>query len=122
MAWGRGLLAGLALVAVACARGAVPADLIGTWTSEDPRYDERFLEIGPETIAFGAEGSRTSYRMVGVERVVEEGTGELVFQLYYDHAGDAERELRLRLPRPDLLRIDNHSEVWTRSRANSTGG
>jgi hypothetical protein len=30
MAWGRGLLAALALVAVACVREAVPADLIGT--------------------------------------------------------------------------------------------
>jgi hypothetical protein len=60
--------------------------------------------------------------MQGVERVVEEGTGELVFHLHYDYAGDAERELRLRLPRSGLLRIDNHSEVWTRSGASSTGG
>jgi hypothetical protein len=123
MAWGRGLLvACLCATAFACAREAVPLDLIGTWTTNDARYAGRSLEIGAETLAFGAEGTRTTYRMQGIERVVEEGTGETVFHLYYDHAGDAERELRVRTPQPGLLRLDNHSEVWTRSGAASAGG
>jgi hypothetical protein len=124
MAWGRGLLTAFALTAaLGCGREAVPAELIGHWTSDDPRYADRSLEIGAETLAFGGgEGMRTTYRMQGVERDVEEGTAELVYRLFYDAAGSPEHELRVRFPAPGRLRIDNHTQVWTRTGAASAGG
>ena len=122
MAMGRGLLRTFALAAaVGCSREAVPTELIGRWTTEDPRYAERSLEIGTETIAFGAEGGmRVAYRAQGVERESDGSTGTL-YHLYYDAAGDPEHELRVRLPAPGQLSIDNHSELWTRTGASSTG-
>jgi hypothetical protein len=107
---------------LACARDDVPSELIGRWTSDDPRYADRSLEIGTETVAFGAEGgTRIVYRAQGIEREIDAGTGT-IYHLYYDAAGDSERELRVRIPTPGHLRIDNHSELWTRAGAPSTGG
>ena len=123
MARGWGLLVAFTVVvAFGCRREAVPNELIGRWTSDDPRYAERSLEIGTETIAFGAEGgARSAYRAQGVEREGDAGTST-VYRLYYDAAGDPERELRVRLSAPGQLSIDNHSEIWTRTGASSTGG
>jgi hypothetical protein len=123
MARGRGLLVAFALTAaVGCGREGVPIELTGRWTSDDPRYADRSLEIGAETVAFGLEGGmRTTYRTQGVEREIDAGIGTL-YRLYYDAAGDPEHELRVRVPTPGHLRIDNHTELWTRAGAPSTGG
>jgi len=123
MAGGRGLLvAFVAAAALGCVREGVPPELIGRWTSDDPRYANRSLEIGAETIAFGTgDGSRTTYRMQGIEREVDAATGTL-YRLYYDATGNPEHELRVRVPSPGQLLIDNHSELWTRAGAPSIGG
>jgi hypothetical protein len=123
MARGRELSVAFALTAVlACAREGVPSELIGRWTSDDPRYADRSLEIGAETIAFDSGGGmRSAYRMQGVELEVDAGTGTL-YRLYYDAAGNPENELRVRVPNPGQLRLDNHSELWTRTGAPSAGG
>ena len=123
MARGRDLLvAFVAAAALGCAREGVPLELIGRWTSDDPRYADRSLEIGAETIVFGAgDGMRTTYRMQGIEREVEFDAGTL-YHVYYDVRGSPEQELRVRLPLPGRLRIDNHSELWTRASAPSVGG
>lgn len=123
MAKGRGLCAALVLAAAfGCAREAVPIELIGRWTSADPRYADRALEIGTEQIAFGVDpGIRISYRVQGIERETDAGAGT-VYRLYYDAPGEPKRELRVRVPAPGRLRIDNHSELWTRAGAPVTGG
>ena len=123
MAKGRGLRVALALVAtLGCAREAVPTELIGRWTSDDPRYADRALEIDTERLAFGAgAGLRMTYRVKGVEREADPATGTL-YRVYYDGAGEPERALLLRLPTPGRLRIDNHNELWTRADASSAGG
>jgi hypothetical protein len=122
MAKGRGLRVALALVAaLGCAREAVPTELIGRWTSDDPRYADRSLEIGTEQLAFGVgSGMRMTYRVQGVERE-SDPTGTL-YRVFYDGAGEPERALVLRLPSPGRLRIDNHNELWTRAAAPSAGG
>ena len=123
MAKGRGLLVAFGLVAaLGCGHEPVPAELIGLWTSDDPRYADRALEIGAETIAFGLQGGlRMAYRAQGSERGGDAADGAL-YRLYYDSPGEPERELSLRIATPGRLRIENHSELWTRSDAPSTGG
>jgi hypothetical protein len=106
--------------ALGCAREPVPTELIGRWTSDDPRYADRALEIGAEQIAFGvAAGLRITYRIQGIEREADAGT---LYRLTYDAPGEPERELRVRVPAPGRLRIDNHSELWTRAGTPATGG
>ena len=121
MARGRGLRVALVLTAaLACAREAVPTELIGRWTSDDPRYAGRSLEIAAEQIAFGVDaGIRVAYRIQGIEREVDAGT---LYRLYYDAPGEPERVLQARVPAPGHLRIENHSELWTRASAQTTGG
>jgi hypothetical protein len=123
MAKGRGLRIALALAAaLGCAREAVPTELIGRWTSDDPRYAERALEIGVEHVAFGVgPGTRMSYRLRGIERETDAATGTL-YRVFYDAPGEPERALQLRLPTPGRLRIENHNELWTRADAPSAGG
>ena len=123
MARGRGLPVVLAFVAaLACAREPVPTELIGRWTSDDPRYAERSLEIGAERLAFGVDaGIRMTYRVQGIEREVDAASGTL-YRVYYDAPGEPERALQVRLPTPGRLRIENHSELWTREGAPSAGG
>jgi hypothetical protein len=123
MARGRGLPVALALVAgLACAREGVPTELIGRWTSDDPRYAGRSLEIGAERIAFGvAAGMHMTYRVQGIEREVDPDAGTL-YRVFYDAPGEPERALQVRLPTPDRLRIENHSELWTREGAPGAGG
>ncbi len=122
MARGRGLLvAGVLVAAIGCAREAVPTELIGRWTSDDPRYADRSLEIGAQQIAFGVDaGIRISYRLRGVERETDGASGVL-YRLVYDGSGEPERELQVRIPTAGRLRIENHSELWTRSDAPSKG-
>jgi len=123
MARGRGLLVAVGLVgALGCGHEPVPAELIGRWTTDDPRYADRSLEIGAETIAFGvAGGLRMAYRAQGSERGSAAADGAL-YQLFYDSPGEPERALSLRIATPGRLRIENHSEFWTREGAPSTGG
>ena len=125
MAKGRGLRAARALALVAafaCAREPVPAELIGRWTSDDARYADKALEIDAQRLAFGiGSGMRMTYRMQGVERETDAATGTL-YHLYYDAPGEPERTLRVRVPSPGRLLIDNHSELWTRAGAPSAGG
>jgi hypothetical protein len=110
------------MAVLGCAREAVPTELIGRWTSDDPRYAERSLEIGTDQIAFGVDaGIRVTYRMQGIEHEADAEAGTL-YRLYYDAPGEPERELRVRVPAPGHLRIENHSELWTRAGARVMGG
>jgi hypothetical protein len=117
MAKGRTLPVLLALVAaLACAREGMPAELIGHWTTDDPRYADRSLEIRAERIAFGVgPGGHMAYLVRGVERETDT-TGELL-RIYYHLPGEPERTLEVRLPQPGQLRIENRSQVWTRQGA-----
>lgn len=123
MATGRGVLVAVACaIALGCGREPVPTELLGRWTTDDPHYAERSLEIGAEQIAFGIDaGIRLTYRLSDVEIETEPATG-VTYRLVYDAAGEPERELRVRVPTPGRLRIDNHDEVWTREGAPGTGG
>ena len=124
MARGRGLRAVLVLTAaLGCAREGVPADLIGRWTSDDPRYAGRSLSIGTERVNFGVEaGAQLVFRTRGIERDTDADPAQgTLYRLYYDAPGEPERELRLRVAGPDRVEIENHTGVWTRATV-VTGG
>jgi hypothetical protein len=123
MAKGRGLPVVLAIcAALACAREAVPSELLGRWVTDDPRYADRSLEIDVKRIAFGVgPGTRMAYRVQGIEREHDPATGTL-YRVYYDGPGEPERALQVRLPAPGHLRIENHSELWTRDGVSGAEG
>jgi hypothetical protein len=106
----------LALAAwLGCARGEMPPELIGRWTSDDPRYAERSLEIDRERLVFGVGGGlRMAYRVQGVESEADPEAGTL-YLVFYDAPGEPERTLQLRLPDPGQLQLENNAARWTRA-------
>lgn len=48
----------------------LPGDLIGVWTTDTPRYRDRYLELREDAIVFGTGGGKfETYRIVDVYSV-----------------------------------------------------
>ena len=93
-------------LAVACALAAcrpreitIPDGLIGVWTTEAPRYQDRFFDLRPEKVIFGTgNGNSNSNPIVAIETAEEDGHlrynidywgsegQEYTFSFYYDPA------------------------------------
>lgn len=114
---GLGLTALLMLLAAtACNDGAVPAALLGRWTSPDPRYEGRSLAISPATIAFGIDAATQESFLI--ERVDSEtgSEGGTLHAVHYRGDDGQPRSIRIELlaSRGPALRLENHEELWVR--------
>ena len=88
--------------------------LVGRWTTTDPAYAGRYIEITPEEIAFGqgAEGE-ARHRIVGVWRVGRDSRA-IFYSIRYA-AEDGEVEVGVRSS-PRQLRLMNLPKVvWRRA-------
>ena len=88
--------------------------LIGRWTTTDPAYADRYVEITPDEIAFGqgAEGE-ARHRIVGVWRVGRESRA-IYYSIRYE-GDEGELEVGVRSS-PRLLRLASlPSVVWRRA-------
>ena len=102
---GRFLVVGLVLFSalLGCTRSKQEfrPDLIGVWKTEDPKYEDRFFQLEPQTLILGiGEGRVNTYRIQSVrwslDRVgtlytvsywdYQEQTAE-TFAFYYDSVG-----------------------------------
>ena len=103
---------------------AVPTELIGRWMSDDPRYADRALEIeeGGESRSASVPGMHMTYQVQGIER--EEGCHQrhALPPLLRRRRASPSARCSCELPTPGRLRIDNHSELWTRATAPGAGG
>ena len=84
------VLFALAMVA-GCAAGRetvpMPAGLVGTWTSDDALYQDRFFELSETTLVIGTgEGREASYPIAGVY-LTEDDRGSTVHVVEYVDAG-----------------------------------
>jgi hypothetical protein len=93
-------------LAVACALAAcrsrettVPDGLIGVWTTEAPKYQDRFFDLRSDKVLFGTgNGNSDSNPIVAIETAEEDGHllcnidylgsegQEYTFSFYYDPA------------------------------------
>lgn len=118
------ILLGLAVIAVVAGRllyhqgfdsKTVPTELVGLWTTDDPNYSDRYLELQPDTITFGTGGtSSIRYSIIGVVRQ-EAGEGE-AYEIHFRGVDGAKfsREIVL-ADSGDSLSFRSQSEVaWTR--------
>jgi hypothetical protein len=111
------LAIGVSAVALACVPDRSPESLVGTWYSEDARFDGRTLEIDPEWIRF-MQGQR-ELGAVRVRSVKQEGGGEgpIRFEIAGTDREGQDTTLSLEmLRRPtELLRLETQAEPWRRT-------
>lgn len=104
-------------VFLACtiAQETLPAELLGIWTTDDPSYEGRFMQIFKDRIYFGTgEDEPTANSIIAVSTEYQDDLAICTID-YQEPDGD-EYRLRLRYRfSDDALRLANRSRVtWKR--------
>jgi len=92
----------------------LPAELVGLWTTADPSYSDRYLELQPDTITFGTGGtSSIKYSIIGVARP-EAGEDE-AYEIHFRGVDGAKfsREIVLAGSGDNLFFRSQPEVVWT---------
>ena len=111
------LVVGATSVLLGCAPERAPSALVGTWYSEDERFDGRTLEINPEWIRF-MQG-QNELDAIQVRAVTQEGSGE--GPIHFEIAGidrddeDTTLSFEMELRPTQLLRLETQSVAWRRT-------
>ena len=117
------ILLGLAVIAVVAGRmlyhqgfdsKTVPINLVGLWTTADPNYSDRYLELQSDTITFGTGGtSSIKHSVIGVVRQ-EAGEGE-AYEIHFRGVDGAifGREIVLTGSGDKLFFRSQPEVVWT---------
>jgi len=73
----------------------VPAELLGRWTTSEPKYADTFFELQPDTLLLGLAGGQVDTRTITkVEKLRQDG--ETLFTVYYVDPSDSNRtEIKL---------------------------
>jgi len=103
---------------VGCTRPLeVPATLVGTWTTDAPRYQDRHLSITPTTIAFGTGPLTVDVHTLSDVEVTPDPEGGTRYTLLFRESNGAEATLELLVPpeTTNTLEIANRDEVWRRT-------
>jgi hypothetical protein len=113
---GAAVCIGVAVLLLGCPPEATPTPLLGTWYSEDARYDGRTLQIHPQWIRF-MEGAK-ELGAIRIEGVIQEGGGEgpIRFEIEGVDRDGQETTLSFELvQRPtERLRLETQREPWRR--------
>jgi hypothetical protein len=111
------LLLGAIAACLGCAPDQTPGPLLGTWYSEDARFDGRTLEIEPEWIRF-MQGQQ-ELGAIQVRAVTQEGSSEgpIHFEIEgIDREGEATTlSFEMRLRPSELLQMATQREAWRRT-------
>lgn len=118
----RGLLMALVAVAACSGSGGVPPELIGSWTTDDARYEGRAFRVTETSLTiFTAPEEFSVYRIQGARREVD--GGDVTVSLEYEDA-NAEYVFRLSYGpskpngEPEWIHPASQPEIeWKRSEA-----
>lgn len=116
----------IAVVAVALVFGAlvtrdtmqsseIPAELIGTWTSDDPAASDLWVEFRRDSIIFGTGGTgKLKCRVIGIDAEEVGGLDRFVVR-YRDMARKKHlKEIRLNAAKNELWFTDQPGRRWSR--------
>lgn len=113
------LMIGTAIALMDCAPDPTPTRLLGTWYSEDERFQGRTLEINPEWIRFMQGQQELS--AIQVHSVTQEGSGDgpIRFEIEgIDREGqDTTLSFDMQMRPQELLRMETQREPWRRTRS-----
>lgn len=112
------LRVGAVVLLLGCSPEATPAPLLGTWYSDDARFDGRSLEIHPQWIRF-MQGQK-ELSAIRIRHVTQEGSGEgpVRFEIEGNDRDGQDTALSFELQRrpSELLRLDTQREPWRRTK------
>lgn len=106
------------VIAFGCfnAKGDLPTELLGKWTTTAPAYSGRYFEIREHLIVFGIDAFTTqSHTLVRVDArpPLSDGRERFVFH-YRERDGETQSlELEYQTADPSTLRFGHHAELWT---------
>lgn len=91
-----------------------PDELIGTWTTDAPRYAGRFIRIGQDRLTLGlGEGGQETYPVQSIR--VETADIHRQYLIRYEGPEGTDEILEAFIYDDGLMRLKNPSEVrWTR--------
>jgi hypothetical protein len=96
----------------------MPAQVIGTWSTEDGRYKGRNFWLNPQAVAFQNGATANQFSVHSIKRVrTAQNADALVLNIDYDSDGKpATLSLTYRdLPRPELRLVNQPKIQWLRS-------
>ena len=98
-------------------QGLLPTDVTGTWTSSDPRYKDRELELSRAfVIIITGRHDPSSVQMIDRVDTATEGENTL-FNIYstdYSQGTHFEMKIQYRAANGGEIRFKNQPAVWTR--------
>jgi len=103
------------LLACGTVQETLPAELLGTWTTEDPSYEDRFMQIFKDRIYFGTgQGDPSPNSIIAVSTEYQDDSAVCTID-YQEPDGDEYRLLLRYRFSEDELQLANRSRVtWTR--------
>ena len=103
------------LVSCSTVQESLPAELLGTWTTEDPSYEDRFIQIFRDRIYFGTgQDEPDPNAIVAVSTEYRDDLAICTID-YREPDGDEYRLLLRYQFSEDELRLANRARViWTR--------
>ena len=91
-------------------------DVIGTWTTTESRYADRFISLQKTRISFGTGGSDyTLHPVSSIEGRKEPEEGRVLYTVYYPVEGEDQQFSFYYYPANQTIRLKNQSFEWTRS-------
>lgn len=110
-----GLLILPMLLACGPVEETLPAELLGTWTTEDPSYEGRFMQIFKDRIYFGTgQGDPSPNSIIAVSTDYQDNLAICTID-YQEPDGDEYRLLLRYHHSEDELQLANRRRVtWTR--------
>ena len=104
-----------------CSRSStktVPDSLVGVWTTPDPRYADRFLDLGRGSVTFGqGHGAQSVYAVSSVEWITDHG--QSLFTIHYETEDGTDASLSFyHVPLDGTLVFRNQPQIhWFRKRS-----
>jgi len=98
-------------------QGLLPADVVGTWTTKDPRYQDRELELSRAFVIL-ITGRHDPASVQMIDRVESNSDGpDTLFTIYstdYSQGTHFEMKIQFRPENGGEIRFKNQPALWTR--------
>jgi hypothetical protein len=94
----------------------LPDEMVGTWQSDDVRYEGRLFRLTKTTVIFGMGENQIDVYFIADTKIISQGPDEVV-QLSLHHPGEADINLSLIYRNKDeetLCLLNQQNVIWNR--------
>jgi len=110
----------MALVCAGCNRNdsrMLPRQLEGTWTTDDPRYQDRFMDLSQAFVIIGTSRyDAPSVQLIDKVEVEARGSDTVLTVYSTDHSQSAHYQMAIQFSPANggEIRFKNQTQVWRR--------